>query len=160
MKHLDELYEPIVVEDADDIGSNRSTNQPLLELAKVRMSRRTALKGFVTTAAIGALGGTLTSRFALAAESGPSTLGFQSLQQVITENHAVAPGYSANVLIRWGDPVLPGASEWDPQAQTGDAQAKQFGYNCDFSATSRCRADPTAPSTACSMSIMNTPRRN
>ena len=73
MKTLDERYEPIVVEDADDIGSNRSANQPLLELAKVRMSRRTALKGFVTTAAVGALGGILTSRFALAAEGGPST---------------------------------------------------------------------------------------
>ena len=49
----------------------------MIELAKTRMSRRTALKGFVTTAAVGALGGTLTSRFALAAEGGPSTLGFQ-----------------------------------------------------------------------------------
>jgi hypothetical protein len=91
MKTLDEIYAPIVVEDADDVGSNRSTNRPLIELAKTRMSRRTALKGFLTTAAVGALGGTLTSRFALAAEDGPSTLGFQSLEQVITENHAVAP---------------------------------------------------------------------
>ena len=95
------------------------------------MSRRTALKGFVTTAAVGALGGTLTSRFALA-QGGPSTLGFQSLEQVITENHAVAPGYSANVLIRWGDTVLPGAPDFDPMNQTADAQAKQFGYNCDY----------------------------
>ena len=88
MKPLDETYEPVVIEDDDDIGSNRSANRPLLELAKTRMSRRTALKGFVTTAAVGALGHTLTSRFALAAEGGPSTLGFQSLEQVITENHA------------------------------------------------------------------------
>jgi secreted PhoX family phosphatase len=106
MTTIDQIYEPITVKDGDDLGSNRSINKPLLELARTRMTRRTALKGFVTTAAIGALGGTLTSRFALAAESGPSTLGFQSLEQVITENHAVASGYSANVLIRWGDPVL------------------------------------------------------
>ncbi|MGH6900162.1 MAG: PhoX family protein [Geminicoccaceae bacterium] len=132
MKPLDETYEPVVIEDGDDIGSNRSTNQPLLELAKTRMSRRTALKGFVTTAVAGALGGTLTSRFALAAEGGPSTLGFQSLEQVITENHAVAPGYSANVLIRWGDKVLAEAPEFDPMGQTAAAQAKQFGYNCDY----------------------------
>jgi secreted PhoX family phosphatase len=132
MKSLDEAYEAVVIEDDDDIGSNRSSNQPLLELARTRMSRRTALKGFVTTAAMGALGGTLTSKFALAAAGGPSTLGFQSLEQVITENHAVAPGYSANVLIRWGDPVLAGAPDFDPVNQTADAQAKQFGYNCDF----------------------------
>ena len=132
MKPLDETYEPVVIEDDDDIGSNRSANRPLLELAKTRMSRRTALKGFVTTAAVGAFGHTLTSRFALAAEGGPSTLGFQSLEQVIKENHQVAPGYSANVLIRWGDPVLTGAPDFDPMSQTADAQAKQFGYNCDF----------------------------
>ena len=38
MKPLDETYEPVVIEDDDDIGSNRSANRPLLELAKTRMS--------------------------------------------------------------------------------------------------------------------------
>ena len=51
-----EDYEPIAIEDDDDIGSNRSANRPLLEISRTRMSRRTALKGFVTTAAVGALG--------------------------------------------------------------------------------------------------------
>jgi uncharacterized protein len=128
MKPLDETYEPVVIEDGDDIGSNRSTNQPLLELARARMSRRTALKGFVTTAVMGALGGTLTSRVALAA----SSFGFTSLAQTITEDMQVAPGYTPQLLIRWGDPVLPGAPAFDPMNQTADAQAKQFGYNNDF----------------------------
>ena len=128
MKPLDETYEPVVIEDGDDIGSNRSTNEPLLELARARMSRRTALKGFVTTAVMGALGGTLTSRVALAA----SSFGFTSLAQTITEDMQVAPGYTPQLLIRWGDPVLPGAPAFDPMNQTADAQAKQFGYNNDF----------------------------
>jgi secreted PhoX family phosphatase len=132
MTTIDQIYEPVTVKDGDDIGTNRSSNQPLIELARARMSRRTALKGFVTTAAVGALGGTLTSKFALAQGGGPSTLGFQSLEQVITENHAVAPGYSANVLIRWGDKVLPDAPDFDPMGQSADAQARQFGYNCDY----------------------------
>jgi secreted PhoX family phosphatase len=133
MRPLHETYEPIVIEDGDDIGANRSANRPLLELAKTRMSRRTALKGFVTTAAVGALGGTLTSKIALAAAgTDPSTLTFTSLEQVITENHAIAPGYNANILIRWGDPVLPGAPEFDPTNHSAEAQAKQFGYNNDY----------------------------
>jgi secreted PhoX family phosphatase len=125
---VDEIYEAVTVKDGDDVGANRSGNRPLLELARARMSRRTALKGFVTTALVGALGGTLTSRVALAA----SSLSFQSLPQTITEDMQVAPGYSAQVLIRWGDPVLSGAPAFDPLNQTAEAQAQQFGYNNDF----------------------------
>lgn len=136
MARLDELYEPIAIDDPDDIGSNPSGNRPLLEIQAARLQRRAVLKGFVTAAAAGALGtGTLTSKVALAAAGSagsPSTLGFESLPQVIGESHAVAPGYRAEVLIRWGDPVLPGAPPFDPAHQTGEAQARQFGYNCDF----------------------------
>jgi hypothetical protein len=125
MQTLDQDYAPIAIGDRDDIGSNWSTNRPLVEIAGARLSRRAVLKGFVTTAAMGAVGGTLTSRVALAA----SSFGFQSLPQAITEDMQVAPGYSAQLLIRWGDPVLPGAPEFDPLNQTAAAQARQFGYN-------------------------------
>jgi secreted PhoX family phosphatase len=128
MKRVDQEYAPIVVRDRDDVGSNCSSNRPLLELAGARMSRRTALKGFVTTAVMGALGGTLTSRVALAG----SSFGFESVPHTIADDMQVAPGYTAQVLIRWGDPVLAGAPAFDPMNQTADAQAKQFGYNNDF----------------------------
>jgi secreted PhoX family phosphatase len=48
------------------------------------------------------------------------------------ETHHVAQGYDADVLIRWGDKVLPGAPEFDPGKLTADGQSKQFGYNNDF----------------------------
>ncbi|MFI7707680.1 PhoX family protein [Nonomuraea sp. NPDC049480] len=44
----------------------------------------------------------------------------------------VPDGYSSSVVVRWGDPVLPDAPEFDFDKQTADAQSKQFGYNCDF----------------------------
>jgi secreted PhoX family phosphatase len=44
----------------------------------------------------------------------------------------VAEGYSADVLIRWGDKLLPDASDFDPERFTAGTQSKQFGYNNDF----------------------------
>jgi secreted PhoX family phosphatase len=41
-------------------------------------------------------------------------------------------GYAQRVVIRWGDPVVPGAPKFDFTKQTATAQAKQFGYNNDF----------------------------
>ncbi len=44
----------------------------------------------------------------------------------------VPRGYEQEVVIRWGDPVLPGAPAFDPAKQTAAAQAKQFGFNVDY----------------------------
>ena len=57
---------------------------------------------------------------------------FDEIEAKVEPNHVVANGYDADILIRWGDPVLPGALPFDPRAQTADAQSKQFGYNNDF----------------------------
>jgi hypothetical protein len=81
MKRLDQCYEPVAIANQDDVGSNRSSNRPLLEMHEARLQRRAVLRGFVTTAAAGALGGTFTSKVALAAAEGsPSSLGFQWLR--------------------------------------------------------------------------------
>lgn len=44
----------------------------------------------------------------------------------------VPEGYSQNVVIRWGEPILRGAPAFDSDKQTATAQAGQFGYNNDF----------------------------
>jgi secreted PhoX family phosphatase len=50
-----------------------------------------------------------------------------------TEDAVVTPpGFEQRVMIRWGDPVLPGAPEFDFANQTAAAQAQQFGFNNDF----------------------------
>ncbi|GAA2299623.1 PhoX family phosphatase [Nonomuraea roseoviolacea subsp. roseoviolacea] len=44
----------------------------------------------------------------------------------------VPDGYASAVVVRWGDPVLPDAPAFDFDHQSAEAQAKQFGYNCDY----------------------------
>jgi secreted PhoX family phosphatase len=44
----------------------------------------------------------------------------------------VPKGYEQAVIIGWGDPVVPGAPKFDANLQTPEAQAKQFGYNNDY----------------------------
>jgi secreted PhoX family phosphatase len=44
----------------------------------------------------------------------------------------VPNGYDSAVVMRWGEPVVPGAPALDVANQTGARQSRQFGYNCDF----------------------------
>ncbi|MCS0635280.1 PhoX family protein [Streptomyces sp. LP05-1] len=44
----------------------------------------------------------------------------------------VPDGYTQQVVIGWGDPILRGTPDFDPERQTAKAQSGQFGYNNDF----------------------------
>lgn len=61
-----------------------------------------------------------------------SALGFSPILLLSQDAVIVADGYSAGVVIRWGDPLTADAPEFDVRNQTPEAQARQFGYNCDF----------------------------
>ena len=56
MGKLEELYEPVLVEDGDDVGSNPSSNTPLAEIAQARLDRRAVLRGFVSATVAGGRG--------------------------------------------------------------------------------------------------------
>ena len=127
----DVLPELDLMDDDDDIASNDSGNTPFSVIAERRFSRRRLLAGLAGVAAAGALPGALVSRRALANPVN-STLTFAEIPHVYDDTHHVAAGYSVNVLLRWGDPVVPGAPAFDPNNQSADAQSKQFGYNCDY----------------------------
>ena len=107
------------------------------DLISRRLARREVLSGSLLAAA-GALAvpmAGLGSRAARAAVVRPPTaerFTFEEIEHGVDETHHVAPGYSAEVLIRWGDPVVPGAPPFDPLNQSAEAQEKQFGYNNDF----------------------------
>ncbi|MCZ2836603.1 PhoX family protein [Modestobacter sp. VKM Ac-2985] len=59
-------------------------------------------------------------------------LTFEPVEQNLLDELVTAAGYTYGVVMRWGDPVLPDAPAFDVDAQTPEAQAMQFGYNCDY----------------------------
>lgn len=120
---------------SQDIGINPSRNATLGDIIADRFSRRDIVKGALGVAAIAATTGALALDSARAqgrAGTPASRFRFEEVEAKVDENHAVANGYDADVLIRWGDPVLSGAPAFDPLKQSAEAQRRQFGYNCDF----------------------------
>ena len=129
-----DLIRPGQVEEMGDEGCNPSAGPTMGELIGMRFGRRDLLRGALASVAISA---TLGGR-ALAADTGPakaasvSGFDFAEIEAGVDGTHHVAAGYDAKVLLRWGDPVAADAPAFDPLKQTGEAQARQFGYNNDF----------------------------
>ena len=126
---------------------NTSDNPYFGDIVQQVVSRRGVLRAGAVLAVAGAgtaaLAGTAAAETPRAA--GPGEHGIRHAGTVPGTNfRPVAPntddavrvpeGYQQQVLIRWGDKVLPDAPDFDFENQTAEAQAKQFGYNNDFCA--------------------------
>ena len=93
-------------------------------------SRRAVIAAGLTAAAAGLPGCGETT--APAEDKTVSSLTFEELAHGLDGNHAVSPGHNVQILLRWGDAIVDGAPAWDPEKQSGEAQALQFGYDNDF----------------------------
>lgn len=113
---------------------HRNTNAPTLwEIADLRMSRRGAMMGMLSAAAATALPSWFKEAQARAlASDSPSTLTFTEINNHIGIDHRVAPGYTPQVLIRWGDPLWSDAPAFAVASVSDADQRRQFGYNNDF----------------------------
>jgi secreted PhoX family phosphatase len=119
-------------EQSEDVGRNETSNPTLGDVIAARLQRRDVLKGALGVAAITATMGPLAIAAAGSARANATRFTFSEVEAGVDPRHHVADGYDADVLIRWGDPVLPGAPAFDPQHQSPAAQKLQFGYNNDY----------------------------
>ncbi|MFB2736686.1 PhoX family protein [Umezakia ovalisporum] len=133
----------------NNITLNPSSNESILDvIGRVGMKRRR----FVMTA-VGASAATVLGDFTIsglvqtvAAATVPPGLGFGGMgfesvppnrlnpaTGALEKNLVTVPqGYKAEVLVAWGDPIMPGAPNWLPDAsQDAAAQEQQFGMNND-----------------------------
>jgi secreted PhoX family phosphatase len=121
------------LEENDGPPVNPTDNRTMGEIIAARFSRRGFLMGSLAVSAIAATVSPLAlvaAGEARAAEG--SAFKFDELEAGIDDRHHVAPGYDADVLLRWGDPLFADSPDFDPLKQSAEAQARQFGYNNDY----------------------------
>jgi secreted PhoX family phosphatase len=87
-------------------GTNRSPNETFGDVFQRRLSRRGFLKGALAAAPLFVIGPSAVGRSRPAAAS-DSTLTFEPIQLCDQDQVIVSPGYEAQVLIRWGEPLHP-----------------------------------------------------
>ena len=134
----------------DDEGvSNTSGNEHFQDVLDARLSRRGFLTGGLATATTVALGGVeaLLQAVPAAAQetedaedtdariegrgSRRPVLGFESVPVSSADEVVVPKGYTAEVLIAWGDPVSNGPAFKQDASNTAEEQAHQWGMHND-----------------------------
>ena len=80
-------------------------------------------------AALGGVGALMSSLPAAAREKGGPLLGFQGIPVSTADTVVVPDGYTARVLIAWGDPVSDGPGFRPDAGNTAADQAQQWGIN-------------------------------
>jgi secreted PhoX family phosphatase len=120
-------------EASEDVGRNPTDNPTIGDIIAGRFDRRELMKGLLGVVAITTAVGPLALAAGSQARANVSArFPFRELEAGVDADHHVAEGYDAQVLIRWGDPLLPGAQPLDPLKQSAAAQKSQFGYNNDY----------------------------
>ena len=125
---------------------NDSDNPYFGDIVRAEVTRR----GVIRASAVGALvlGVSASAATVPAAAAAPSAapvdalapaghpragaLTFKPIPPNTLDTLLVPNGYDHAVVIRWGDPILPGAPGLDVHRQTARRQSQQFGYNNDF----------------------------
>ncbi|SOC55913.1 hypothetical protein SAMN05421879_106109 [Ornithinimicrobium cerasi] len=123
---------------------NTSANEYFGDMVAATVSRRSVLQGATGAAVVTSLAWGTAEDAAAAPGRGhgqgrKNLAGFEPIPP--TPNHVddviVPAGYAWAPVISWGDPVEPGAPDFDVDAQSVEAQKGQAGYNADYLALRR-----------------------
>ena len=133
----------------NDITINPSGNESILDvIGRVSMKRRRFITTTAAATAATVFSDIAISGFLQTVEAAPvpaglgfGGIGFESIEpnllnpatQLLEKDLVTVPkGYTARILSAWGDPIMPGAPNWLPNAsQDASAQEKQVGMNHD-----------------------------
>lgn len=120
----------------ESVHSVRGTGELFQDIMQRRINRRGLMKTGAAAAALVLAAPVLTKVGEAQAQSNGLQPGvhFEPLGVQPATNQFVhtAAGYRSGILLAWGDPIMTGAPEFDVDNQSAEAQAMQFGYNCDY----------------------------
>ncbi|MCG6867498.1 MAG: PhoX family phosphatase [Gammaproteobacteria bacterium] len=114
------------------------TSEPFSAILERAVDRRGLLKGAAFGATLVIAQAVLLEREGLKAEDKPVAadprrrLRFRTVPPGNEQEVMVPPNYRVHVVLAWGDPLFPGAPDFDVSNQTSQAQARQFGFNADL----------------------------
>lgn len=111
--------------------SNPSTNPWFTQLLNGRLSRRHLCHGGLVAAGMTLLCGPLVSGLRQQAEATGALFSFQGVPVSTADTVVVPPGYTAEVLFAWGDPVSNGPAFKPDASNTAAEQAQQAGMHHD-----------------------------
>jgi uncharacterized protein len=117
----------------DESMSNTSNNETFQEVVEARISRRSFLGGGLAAAGVISIGGIDSLLKAVPAHGSrrERLLGFTGIPVSSADTVVVPEGYTAKVLIAWGDPVSKGPAFKQDGSNTAAEQAKQWGMHND-----------------------------
>jgi secreted PhoX family phosphatase len=121
----------------DGVISNECANPTFEEILTARLSRRQMVSGSTAATALATLGGVASLLQAVPADaqgdrrSRPPLLGFSGIPTSSDDSLVVPEGYTAEVLIAWGDPVSDGPEFKDDASNSAFEQEWQWGMHND-----------------------------
>ena len=119
----------ISFDDYDEIINPKPDDTDFDRIVDVALSRRDLMKGIMVFGGVTAFGNTLMPS---AAHAATDRFAFDAIDMSTADGITVPPGYKADVVARWGDPLWSDAPEFDHATRgTGASQARAFGDNND-----------------------------
>lgn len=117
-----------MMDSADNQAIDRSHSRPFSDMVR-GMDRRQFLGAGAASVGLATMMG---GAAAAGQDDDPSTLTYEGLSQRMDDRFHTAEGYTHNIVVRRGDPILKGAPQFDPALIDPEVAATQFGDNNDF----------------------------
>ncbi|MEL6686127.1 MAG: PhoX family phosphatase [Pseudomonadota bacterium] len=102
------------------------------DIIETRLSRRGMLGGLAGISAMALSGCATRSNPTVSNDASSSVFNFAEITRGIDGTHHVPDGYTADLVIRWGDPLFANSAAYDPANPSEADQLTQFGYNNDY----------------------------